>query len=822
MDARLFEAAHGGNIEYLRQLLAENPFILNITLLSAENPLNIAADMGHVDFVKEIIRLKPVFAREVNQEGFSPMHVAAANGHVEIVKELLKVDIELCRIEARQKMTPFHHATIRGRAEVISAMLLDCPDCIEDQTDQRENALHLAVRNNRFEAIKILVGWIRETNKEYLLNMKDEQGNTVLHLASWKKQRQVIEILLGSETISSGSLEVNAVNHSGLTALDVILIFPSEAGDREIVEILRNAGATRARDIIQSTIPSNQTSTDNSSMPERCQSNLNNLVEYFKFKKGRDSPSEARGTLLVIAVLVATATFQVGINPPGGVWQDTNIPDQKNSTSSNNAHIAGAAWRIQDRAESQECLADIFSQGKKLSARQKSTILHPEANRRLEMHQKEKSYEPKTISENEALSKALQPLIDMGHLDSQIGNISPALNLNSRVLTRPLFKTNLFLPTEELHTLTMDGRLFEAARNGDVDYLQQLLAENPFSLDNTSLLFSENPLHIASNEGHLDFVKEILKLKPEFAKEINQDGFSPMHMAAAKGHVAIVMELMKVDHNLCRLKGIEERTPLHYATIKDRVEVIVAMLLGCPDCIELATVRSDTALHLAIKNNLLEATQILVDQIQEMNKEDVLNMKDQQGNTVLHLATWKKQYQVIELLLGTRNTSPGSLEVNAINHSGLTPLDMLLTSPSEAGDREIIEILLGAGAMKSRDITLSAISSNQNHTDTSKTTETHQSRPNNLVEYFNFLKGRDPPGEARGTLLVIAVLVATATFQVGVSPPGGVWQDNNIADQSNSTSSYPKHFAGQSILGTIDGVAFAVFVLFKGFLYLFA
>jgi hypothetical protein len=90
-------------------------------------------------------------------------------------------------------------------------------------------------------------------------------------------------MLLGSGTVSSRSLEVNAINHSGLTALDMVLIFPSEAGDREIVEILRSAGATRARDIIQSTISNNQTSTDNPSTPERCLSNGNNLIEYFKF-----------------------------------------------------------------------------------------------------------------------------------------------------------------------------------------------------------------------------------------------------------------------------------------------------------------------------------------------------------------------------------------------------------------------------------------------------------------------------------------------------------------------------------------------------------
>ncbi|KAJ6976390.1 hypothetical protein NC653_028498 [Populus alba x Populus x berolinensis] len=139
--------------------------------------------MGHVDFVKEIIRLKPVFSREVNQEGFSPMHIAADNGQVEIVKELMKVDIKLCRLEGRQKMTPFHHAAIRGRAEVVRIVS-------KMRLNEGENALHLAVRNIRFEAIKKLVDWIRHMNKEYLLNMKDEQGNTVLHLASWKKQRR--------------------------------------------------------------------------------------------------------------------------------------------------------------------------------------------------------------------------------------------------------------------------------------------------------------------------------------------------------------------------------------------------------------------------------------------------------------------------------------------------------------------------------------------------------------------------------------------------------------------------------------------------------
>jgi len=49
-------------------------------------------------------------------------------------------------------------------------MLSSCPDCIEDLTVQKETALHLAIKNNQFEAVKALVDWIRELNKEDTIN----------------------------------------------------------------------------------------------------------------------------------------------------------------------------------------------------------------------------------------------------------------------------------------------------------------------------------------------------------------------------------------------------------------------------------------------------------------------------------------------------------------------------------------------------------------------------------------------------------------------------------------------------------------------------
>ncbi|KAH0937903.1 hypothetical protein HID58_005364 [Brassica napus] len=122
----------------------------------------------------KILPQRSVF--ELDKEGFSPFHAAAAAGQVETVRAILGIDKKLCRLK-------------------------------EDETVQGQTGLHLAVLQQEVGAI---VELITETDRNDVLYKKDEQGNTALHLATWRKGR--------------------------------------EAGDREIYEKLIEAGAQRGRD----------------------------------------------------------------------------------------------------------------------------------------------------------------------------------------------------------------------------------------------------------------------------------------------------------------------------------------------------------------------------------------------------------------------------------------------------------------------------------------------------------------------------------------------------------------------------------------------
>lgn len=189
--------------------------------------------------------------------------------------------------------------------------------------------------------------------------------------------------------------------------------------------------------------------------------------------------------------------------------------------------------------------------------------------------------------------------------------------------------------------------LQQAARNGRIDLLANLLIESPSILADFRLTsLEESILHVATKSGQLNFVHELMKIDPNLATEPNKDGFRPLDVAVIMGHFGIVEEILSFNRDLCLLEGKDRRTALHYAAIKGRVDVIGLLLRFCPDAIRDATVYDETVLHLAVKNHQVDAFTALLKWVENVNAESIVNTSDGDGNTVLHIAVLTKQYEV--------------------------------------------------------------------------------------------------------------------------------------------------------------------------------
>jgi ankyrin repeat protein len=128
---------------------------------------------------------------KLNQQGFSPIHLAMQNDQTMMVYGFVNLNKDLVRVKGREGMTPFHFASQIGEVDLLAGFLFLCPESIEYLTVRRETALHIAIRNQQYESLQVLVGWLKTNNQRgakqlenKILNQKDEAGNIILHVSA--------------------------------------------------------------------------------------------------------------------------------------------------------------------------------------------------------------------------------------------------------------------------------------------------------------------------------------------------------------------------------------------------------------------------------------------------------------------------------------------------------------------------------------------------------------------------------------------------------------------------------------------------------------
>ncbi|KAH7571131.1 hypothetical protein ACOSP7_019771 [Xanthoceras sorbifolium] len=323
MDERLKRYAEAGDVDALYSIISQDPDVVEtldrIPLI--DTPLHTAASAGNTHFAMEMASLKPSFAWKLNSHGLSPMHLALQNGHDQLVTSMVTlIDSDLVRVKAKGRITPLHYVAEMENNDLLAEFLSACPSSIEDLTVRCETAVHVAVKNGRLSAFKVLLGWLRRVNKEEILKWKDEDGNTVLHIATSTNQPEVMKLLMGT-------VNVNAKNFSGQTAMDIFHL-QGDSQDSKVGKILHRVKAKKSSQLSGS-------STTLAGYFIRDLTLIEKRDKYFGIigQNQEKSMDGIRNIVLVVAVLIATATYQAGLSPPGGYWQDDFNPQANNSAT---------------------------------------------------------------------------------------------------------------------------------------------------------------------------------------------------------------------------------------------------------------------------------------------------------------------------------------------------------------------------------------------------------------------------------------------------------------------------------------------------------
>ncbi|KAL3821487.1 hypothetical protein ACJIZ3_007392 [Penstemon smallii] len=297
----LYLAAEAGFITIVK-LLVENP-VGNYSVGGKnkyKSPV-FAAILGSNTYILKLLwEYDPSSFQQRSSEGNNPLHDAVCTGYTDGVKFLLNKNYEFAYQKDKQGLYPIHSASSKGLVDIVKLMLQHRPDMRELLNAHGHNILHMAAKSGKCLTMECM---LKMPELEKLINEKDKDGNTALHLATIHGHPKMVTILLRNEKVN-----LKLANNNRQTALD-IADEHMETGlasfqKRLTWMALRVFGAPRSR-----------------------------LVKTFKctsFKQGDRQETESWrdkvNVILIVATLIATVTFEAGFSVPGG-YNNTN-PDQ--------------------------------------------------------------------------------------------------------------------------------------------------------------------------------------------------------------------------------------------------------------------------------------------------------------------------------------------------------------------------------------------------------------------------------------------------------------------------------------------------------------
>ncbi len=176
------------------------------------DPVIRAAHDGDVQLFNALLVAKPAFGA-TDEQGRRAIHIAAVYNHDELIRWLHEhVGIDVHDPLLGTGETPLHLAAVSGSLDSIRTLLEIGADPTRRSARGR-NVMHSIIRAGRQDSLELLQNSLGRDQLYLLVNAKDSEGATPLHLSA-----ESGNILLTKQLLQLGA-DPSAIDNAGLTAL---------------------------------------------------------------------------------------------------------------------------------------------------------------------------------------------------------------------------------------------------------------------------------------------------------------------------------------------------------------------------------------------------------------------------------------------------------------------------------------------------------------------------------------------------------------------------------------------------------------------------
>ena len=245
-------------------------------------------------------------------------------------------------------------------------------------------------------------------------------------------------------------------------------------------------------------------------------------------------------------------------------------------------------------------------------------------------------------------------------------------------------------------SLTLDGRLFAAARNGDVEKLRAMLDANPDRLYVRNRPYEHTLLHLAAQNGHFDVVDLLLDRGFDPNTREKGDNTYAMHWAAAAGHLDVVRRLADAGGDVIGDGDDHALQVIGWATGWD----------GGDDTAHRSV--ADFLVSRGARHHIYSAMSLNdADEVRRIVAHDPTQLKRPQSHNEdfrlpLHFAVQKRLRGMIELLLelGADPLGTDASGFTAIAYSSEPDIDAPILKAMRARGVVTLTVALGLGDLK--------------------------------------------------------------------------------------------------------------------------